>query len=95
MKPIREAVSNEAGAFELIKPENFIRSPVISVVMSVYNGEKYLRESVDSILNQSFKDFEFIIINDGSNDSSLEILLEYQAGDPRIAVVNQNNLGLT
>jgi len=95
LNPIRETVSDRAGSFELIKPESFIRSPAISVVMSVYNGEKYLRESIDSILNQSFKDFEFIIINDGSNDSSLEILLEYQAGDPRIAVVNQNNLGLT
>ena len=41
-------------------------SPVVSVVMSVYNGEKYLRDAIDSILNQSFADFEFIIINDGS-----------------------------
>jgi glycosyltransferase involved in cell wall biosynthesis len=95
LKPIREAVSDEIGAFELIKPENFIRSPAISVVMSVYNGEKYLRESVDSILNQNFKDFEFIIINDGSNDSSLEMLLEYQDRDQRITIVNQSNIGLT
>jgi glycosyltransferase involved in cell wall biosynthesis len=92
---IREAVFDAAGAFEVIKPENFIRSPVISVVMSVYNGEKHLRESINSILNQSYKDFEFIIINDGSNDGSLEILLEYQARDPRITIVNQNNIGLT
>jgi glycosyltransferase involved in cell wall biosynthesis len=69
--------------------------PQVSVVMSVYNGEKHLRESIDSILNQSHKDFEFIIINDGSSDGSLEILLEYQTNDPRITVINQDNVGLT
>jgi glycosyltransferase involved in cell wall biosynthesis len=95
LNPIREMISDRAGAFEVIKPENFMRSPVVSVVMSVYNGEKYLRESVDSILNQNFKDFEFIIINDGSNDSSLEMLLEYQDRDKRITIVNQSNIGLT
>lgn len=92
---IRQTASDRTGAFELIKPENFIRSPVISVVMSVYNGKRYLHDSVDSILNQSFKDFEFIIVNDGSNDGGLEILLECQAKDPRIIIVNQSNIGLT
>ena len=48
--------------------------PKITVLMPVYNGEKYLRESVDSILNQTFTDFELLIINDGSTDSSMEIL---------------------
>lgn len=95
MELIRETHSDPAGYFEFIKPESFIHAPVISVVMSVYNCEKYLREAVDSVLNQSFKNFEFIIINDGSNDNSLGIILEYQARDNRILIVSQNNIGLT
>jgi len=66
--------------------------PKISVVMPVYNAEKYLRESIDSILSQTFKDFEFIIINDGSTDSSLEIIKYYN--DSRIHIVDQDNTGL-
>lgn len=59
-----------------------MRNPKISVVMPVYNGARYIRESIDSILNQTFTDFELIIINDGSTDNSEEITLSYQ--DPRI-----------
>ncbi len=61
--------------------------------MSVYNGEKYLEQAVASILNQTFRDFEFIIINDGSTDSSLQILESYT--DPRLYIINQENIGLT
>ena len=60
-------------------------SPLISVVMPVYNGEKYLREAIDSILNQTYTNFEFIILNDGSIDRSEEIILSYK--DPRIVYV--------
>jgi len=67
-------------------------NPSISVVMSVYNGERYLREAIDSILNQTFKDFEFIIINDGSTDRSLEII--QLCNDERMVVLNQNKTGL-
>lgn len=71
-----------------------VAAPLISVVTSVYNGEKYLREAIDSILNQTFKDFEFLIINDGSTDSSRDIILSYD--DPRIRLVdNGKNIGLT
>jgi len=66
--------------------------PKISVVMAVYNGEKYLREAIDSILNQTFNDFEFIIINDGSTDDSAEIIKSYN--DPRIILIQQENKGL-
>jgi GT2 family glycosyltransferase len=66
----------------------------VTVLMSVYNGEKYLREAVESILNQTFTDFEFLIINDGSTDKSIEILQSYN--DPRIKIIsNEKNLGLT
>lgn len=62
------------------------KTPLISVVMPVYNAEKYLSLSIDSILNQTFKDFELVIINDGSKDSSLKIIKKYK--DKRIRVVN-------
>lgn len=67
-------------------------TPAISVVMSMYNSPEYLREAIDSILNQTFKDFEFIIINDGSLDNSDRIVRAYK--DPRIRLVHQNNHGL-
>ncbi len=71
-------------------------TPIVSVVMSVYNAERYLRKSVESILNQAFKDFEFIIINDGSTDSSPKIIDEYAISDKRIVVIkNPSNLGLS
>lgn len=70
------------------------RNPKVSVVMSVYNGEKYFREAIDSILGQTFTNFEFLIINDGSNDSTVKIINSYN--DPRIRLVhNEKNIGLT
>ena len=67
--------------------------PKISVIMPVYNGEKYLREAIDSILNQTFSDFEFIIIDDGSVDRSPEVIKNYT--DPRIRFyVNEKNMGV-
>ncbi len=66
----------------------------VTVLMSVYNGERYLNEAVDSILSQTFTDFEFLIIDDASTDRTPEILRSYN--DPRIRVVtNEENLGLT
>ncbi|GAB1545569.1 hypothetical protein NUACC21_82450 [Scytonema sp. NUACC21] len=68
--------------------------PKVTVLMAVYNGERYLQEAIESILNQTFLDFEFLIVNDGSIDSTREIILSYN--DPRIRLVNNdNNLGLT
>jgi glycosyltransferase involved in cell wall biosynthesis len=69
---------------------------MISVVMSAYNAEKYISEAIESILNQSYEDFEFIIINDCSNDNTLEIIKRYSSQDPRIKLINnKENLGLT
>lgn len=67
--------------------------PIVSVVMSVYNGSTFLKEAIDSILNQTFSDFEFIIINDGSTDNSLNIIKSYS--DKRIKLIdNVVNKGL-
>lgn len=67
---------------------------LLSVIMSIYNGERYLREAIDSILGQSFRDFELILIDDASTDSTYEIIKSYQ--DERIVVIqNKKNLGLT
>ena len=67
----------------------------VSVLMAVYNGERYLRQSVESILNQTYSDFEFIILDDGSNDSTLSILNEYAPRDRRMVLVrNETNIGL-
>lgn len=73
-----------------------VSRPPISVVMSIYNGEGYLREAVESILNQTFTDFEFIIVDDGSTDDTWVILTEYAAQDTRIVLIrNEKNIGLT
>ena len=66
--------------------------PKISVVLPVYNGEAYLKESIESILNQTFTDFELIIINDGSTDNSKNIINSFS--DERIKYIEQNNKGL-
>lgn len=70
--------------------------PKISVVMSVYNGTPYLRESIESILNQTCKDFEFIIIDDGSSDNTWKIITEYANQNQQIKLFkNEENIGLT
>jgi hypothetical protein len=68
--------------------------PTVSVVMSVLNGERYLSEAVESILNQTFRDFEFIIINDGSTDRTATILESFRMSDPRVRVYHQENRGV-
>ena len=63
--------------------------------MSVYNSDLYLSKAINSILKQSYTNFEFIIINDGSNDNSMSIINHYKDQDSRIIVINQENQGLT
>ena len=65
--------------------------PTVSVVVRVYNAERHLREAVESVLAQTFADFELLAIDDGSNDASVAILESY--GDPRIRIVSQPNGG--
>jgi len=68
-------------------------SPRISVVMSVYNGEEFLAEAVESILEQTFSDFEFVIIDDGSTDRTSGILSDYTKRDARVRIFSQRNKG--
>lgn len=68
--------------------------PTISVIIPCYNQEKYIAEAIDSVLDQTFQDFEIICVNDGSTDSSLSILEEYARKDKRIKVITQDNKGV-
>lgn len=70
--------------------------PKVSVIMSVYNGKSYLPEAIESILHQTFDDFEFIIVDDGSTDGSSGIPDSYSKKDSRIKIIRNNrNIGLT
>ena len=71
-----------------------MEKPKISVLMSVYNGEKYLNYSIESILSQSFKDCEFIIIDDGSTDDSLKIIESYKQKDKRIIIIHNTKISV-
>ncbi len=64
--------------------------PLVNVIIPVYNGERFLRESLESVFAQTFQDYEIVCVNDGSKDSSLAILNEYR---DRIKVVQQANIG--
>ncbi|MDD4819459.1 MAG: glycosyltransferase [Flavobacteriales bacterium] len=70
-----------------------MNTPIVSVIIPVYNTENYLREAIYSIENQSLTDIEIIAVNDGSTDSSLSILNEMAEKDPRIKVLSQKNAG--
>jgi len=71
-------------------------APLVSVVMPVYNGERYLTEAIESILGQTFTDFEFIIVDDGSQDSSAAIIQSYAERDNRIrSLRNERNTGIS
>ena len=80
------------GSHSSTEPVN--AAPTISVLMSAYNAEKYLSDAVESILNQTFRDFEFVIVNDGSTDATSRILNQYAQKDDRIVLIEQDNSGL-
>lgn len=66
----------------------------ISIIIPVYNSEKYVARCINSILAQTYSDFELILINDGSKDNSLDVLKNYEQKDKRIKVINQKNMGV-
>ena len=67
---------------------------LVTVIIPVYNVEKYLRQCLDSVINQTLREMEIILVNDGSTDSSLEICKEYRNHDDRIILIDQQNAGL-
>ena len=66
---------------------------LITVIINVYNGEKYIKKCLDSVIKQTYKNLEILIINDGSTDKTLNILKKYK--DSRIRIINQDNIGLS
>ena len=87
---------NNCQLLNRINNTNFIKweYPFLSICISTYNSEKYIEKAILSIINQSFKDFEIVIVNDNSDDKTLEILLKLQKEDKRIKIINHSqNLG--
>lgn len=70
------------------------KSPPVTVLMAVFNGGRWLAESISSVLKQTFSEYEFIIVDDGSTDNSPEIIRRFQQRDPRIIVIQKPNTGL-
>lgn len=71
-----------------------VASPIVAILMPVYNAERYLNESIESIRNQTLPNFEFVIVNDGSTDQSLDIIKHHAAEDDRIRVLDRPNQGI-
>ena len=63
--------------------------PILSIIVPIYNVEDYLERCIKSILNQTFSDFELILVDDGSTDSSLKICNEFKVKDKRVQVINK------
>jgi glycosyltransferase involved in cell wall biosynthesis len=70
-------------------------NPFVSVIMTAFNAEKTISDSIESILNQTYPDFELILINDGSSDSTYKIMSQYKESDPRIILINKKNSGVS
>lgn len=75
--------------------QNADKAVSLSVVLSIYNGESFVADAIGCILDQTYRDFELIVINDGSTDGSLAIMQEFAAKDERIRIIDQANTGLT
>lgn len=69
-----------------------INKPIVSIILPVYNGARYVKQAIESVLQQTFLDFELITVNDGSTDESLQIIKSFT--DARIKIINQDNKGL-
>jgi glycosyltransferase involved in cell wall biosynthesis len=88
-----ELISAVIAAAEMAK--NYKAKPEISVILPVYNAGEYLRGALDSLMGQTFRNWECIAINDGSTDQSLDILREYVAREPRIKIIDRKNGGVS
>lgn len=68
-----------------------MNKPLISVIIAIYNAEKWISRMIDSVLNQSLKDFELLLVDDGSNDGTADILDDYAQKDDRITLLHNNH----
>ena len=99
-RKIKNILQSDFKISENIKNNKYLKSkkqfcfPKISIIIPVFNSEKYLNDSLNSIINQTLKDIEIICINDGSYDNSLKILNDFKLLDNRIIVINQKNKGI-
>lgn len=89
---VKNAESDADTKAEIVVQNKINYTPKVSVVIPVYNVEQYLRQCLDSVVNQTLREIEIICVDDGSTDSSLDILKEYAAKDKRISVLKQENL---
>ena len=89
---VKNAEGDPDTTAEIVIQNKIDFEPKVSVIIPVYNVEAYLRECLDSVVNQTLKEIEIITVDDGSTDSSLEILKEYAQKDNRITVMKQKNL---
>ena len=69
-------------------------NPLVSVLLPVFNCDRYLEEAIQSVLNQTFTDFELVVVNDGSTDRCADILEKFERQDDRITSIHQKNKGL-
>ena len=89
---VKNAEGDPDTKAEILIQNKINYTPKVSVIIPVYNVEEYLRECLDSVVNQTLKEIEIICVDDGSTDNSLEILKEYAKKDNRITVITQQNL---
>ena len=89
---VKNAEGDPDTVAEIVVQNKIDYTPKVSVIIPVYNVEQYLRQCLDSVINQTLKEIEIICVDDGSTDSSLEILKEYAEKDKRITVMKQENL---
>ena len=86
---------NEKFEVNIIKNSSYMFNPKVSVIISIYNIEKYIIQCLSSIINQKLKEIEIIVVNDGSIDNSLQIALNYTKNDNRVLILSQINRGLS
>ncbi|GIV44377.1 MAG: hypothetical protein KatS3mg035_1500 [Bacteroidia bacterium] len=72
-----------------------MKNPKVSVIIPAYNAEKFIAETIQSVLNQTYKDFELIVLNDGSKDKTPDIVQEFCDKDKRVILINKPNSGVS
>lgn len=87
--------SNKASEHTKCRIDNQRHSPLISIIVPVYNVEDFLPKCLDSLINQTYQRLEIVLVNDGSKDNSLDICYKYSEHDSRIKVINQSNQGMS